>query len=82
MLSRLTHNLLMRLGAEACVHIHGQAVQLRQRAHATQQQHDDAATLHRLHRARQQIGRQRLEVLSACTDDQRGPHWTLTTLTA
>ena len=58
-----TNNLLVGLRPEACVHIHSQVVQLCQRAHVAQQQHDDAAALYRLNCAGQQIWRQRFKIL-------------------
>ncbi len=43
--------------------VHGQVVQLSQRAHVAEQQHDDAPALDCLDRARQQIWRQGLKIL-------------------
>jgi hypothetical protein len=53
----------VRLGAEARVHVHGERVELLERRHRLEQQHDDAAALDRLDGAREQVGRQRLKVL-------------------
>ena len=53
----------MGLSPEACVDVHGQVVQLSQRAHVAEQQHDDAPALDCLDRARQQIWRQGLKIL-------------------
>eukprot|EP00754_Rhynchopus_humris_P048103 Rhum_TRINITY_DN7579_c0_g1::Rhum_TRINITY_DN7579_c0_g1_i1::g.23620::m.23620 len=45
------------------VHVHRERVELLQGAERADQQHDAAAALDRLHRPREQVGRQRLEVL-------------------
>ena len=61
--STLTYNLLVGLSPEACMDVHGEVVQLSQRAHVAEQQHDDASALNCLYCARQQVWRQGLEIL-------------------
>lgn len=58
-----TCHVCVGLRAQARMHVHGERVQLRQALQAAQQQHHAAAPLHRLHRAGQQVGGQRLKIL-------------------
>lgn len=58
-----TRHVLVRLCAQACVDVHGEGVEAGEGVEGGEEQHDDAAALHRLHRARHQVGRQRLKVL-------------------
>jgi hypothetical protein len=60
---RLTRHFLVRVRPQPAVHVHGQAVQLREAGQLAQQQHDQAAALHRLYGARQEVRREGFKVL-------------------
>ena len=57
------HHVLVSLCAVAGMYVHGECVELLQGGHGAEQHHHHAPSLHRLHRACQQVGSEGLKIL-------------------
>ena len=66
------HHVLVGLGAVARMDIHGECVQLLERGHGAEEEHDQTPSLHRLRGAGQEVRSHGLKVLQEKEEESGG----------